>query len=402
MKIYKQKNVYEEALDRFRYLYDEFDEVVVSFSGGKDSTVVLNLALEVAKERGIEKVPVLFIDQECEWQHTIDYMRKIMYRPDVKPYWYQIPMVITNNASTTSRYHYCWNEEEKDDWMHPKDPISIKENTYGTDRFHELFTKITKKDFPNKTIYVAGVRTEEAPKRFVALTGGKTYKWITWGKYLDKKKHQYTFYPIYDWSYTDVWKYLQTNNIEYNKVYDEMYRHGVKLNEMRVSNLHHETAIQSLLIVQEIEPKTWNKIAKKIEGANTIKHIERNSFACPKEFPYMFANWEEYARHLVKNLVPDEKYRDLLNEKIDKNEYLHQQTGFWKVVINTVLSSDFDFTKLQNFLMSGSVDTLRRFIFNPQGKDKTKRVWLKNMLKSTDYLTIDQKKELINYFKNNK
>ncbi len=403
MKIYRNQNVLDAGLERFRYLYDEFDEVVVSFSGGKDSTCVLELAIQVAKEKNRLPVPVVFVDQECEWQSTIDYMKEVMYRKEVKPHWYQIPMVITNNASSTSRYHYCWAENEKEDWIHPQDPIAITENKYGTDRFHDLFQKIAQVDFPENTCYVAGVRTEEAPKRFVALTGGITYKWITWGKTLSKKRNQHTFYPLYDWSYTDVWKLIQSNKYKYNKVYDEMYRHGVKLNEMRVSNLHHETAIQSLLIVQEIEPATWNKVAKKIEGANTIKHIQNNAFRCPKALPYMFADWKEYALHLAKYLITEDKYRDMLFVKIEKSSIFHAEksaTDYWKVIINTILSSDFDFTKLQNYMMSGACDTYRRYIKNPKGENKEKYVWLTPMLKSTKYLTTEQKTEIIKYFQN--
>jgi hypothetical protein len=45
-------NVFDAALDRIRWLFDEFDnQVMVCNSGGKDSTVVLELALMVAKER---------------------------------------------------------------------------------------------------------------------------------------------------------------------------------------------------------------------------------------------------------------------------------------------------------------------------------------------------------------
>ena len=404
MRIYKKENVLDEALDRFRYLYDEFDKVIVSFSGGKDSTVILHLALQVAKEKNKLPVSVVFVDQECEWQSTIDYVKDVMYREDVSPYWYQIPMVITNNASTTSRYHYCWSEKEKDNWIHPQDKIAIKENNYGTDRFHNLFEKIAKKDFPKNSCYVAGVRTEEAPKRFVALTNNVTYKYITWGKKLNKKLNQYTFYPIYDWSYTDVWKYIDSNNIKYNKVYDEMYRYGnVSVKDMRVSNLHHETAIQSLMMVQEIEPETWNKVAKKIEGANTIKHIQKNSFACPKELPYMFEDWKEYALYLSEKLIPEEEFRNKLYKKIESNIIFDQETSFrdfWKAIINTILSSDFDFTKLHNYTISAYADTYRRVIKNPNGKNKEKYKWIRSMLKSTKYLTTEQKMQVINYFKN--
>lgn len=52
------KNVHELALERIRTAYDRFDTIAVMFSGGKDSTACLNLVLEVAKERGIKKVPV--------------------------------------------------------------------------------------------------------------------------------------------------------------------------------------------------------------------------------------------------------------------------------------------------------------------------------------------------------
>ena len=56
MNIYLNKNVYEAAKDRIRFVYREFKNVVVNFSGGKDSTVVLHLALEVAEETG--RLPV--------------------------------------------------------------------------------------------------------------------------------------------------------------------------------------------------------------------------------------------------------------------------------------------------------------------------------------------------------
>lgn len=99
MNIYLNKNVYEAAKDRIRFVFREFKNVVVNFSGGKDSTVVLHLALEVAKEMGRLPVNVVFFDQEAEWDATIQYIRRVMSRPDVNPIWYQIPFKI-NNASS--------------------------------------------------------------------------------------------------------------------------------------------------------------------------------------------------------------------------------------------------------------------------------------------------------------
>jgi predicted phosphoadenosine phosphosulfate sulfurtransferase len=319
MKIYSQKNVLDAAIDRVRFIFDEFKNVVVGFSGGKDSTVTLNIALKVAEEKNRLPLKVLFVDQEAEWQGTIDYVEKVMNDPRVKPMWFQMPMVITNNASSYERYSECWNPQKKDSWIHPYNPLSIKENKYGTNRFHDLFEKIFKVEFKDqKSCYLAGVRTEEAPKRFVALTHSLTYKWITWGKVLNKKLNHYTFYPIYDWSYTDVWKYIYDNKILYNKVYDAMYQHGVKVPDMRISNLHHETAIQVLLLVQEIEPSTWNKVANRIDGASSIKHIKKNSFTCPKELPYMFKDWEDYANHLANNIIQDNNNKKLFFKKIGR------------------------------------------------------------------------------------
>ena len=50
--MYKSNNVFEEALERINFVYDNCDDVIVSMSGGKDSAVLFNLALIVAKQRG--------------------------------------------------------------------------------------------------------------------------------------------------------------------------------------------------------------------------------------------------------------------------------------------------------------------------------------------------------------
>lgn len=392
MKIYTKKTVLEASLDRIRYLFDEFENVVVGFSGGKDSTVTLQLALHIAREKNRLPLKVIFVDQEAEWQGTIDYVNEVMANPEIEPYWFQMPMVITNNASSYNRYSKCWDPTEEANWIHPKSPMAKTENIYGTERFHDLFEAIFKVEFRDlRSCYLAGVRTEESPKRYVALTDNITYKTITWGKVLNKKLDHYTFYPLYDWSYTDIWKYIHDHGIKYNRLYDEFYRHGVSLNDMRISNVHHETAIQSLLLIQEIEPKTWEKVSARIDGANTVKHIKKNSFTVPKDLPFMFESWKEYGLHLIENLIQDDKNRAGILHKIKSKEHLYDegkiQGDFWRTIINTVLSSDWDWTKLANWEMTHPVYNYRQY---KQGVRK------KMMLKTLKYFNTEQLNDIMN------
>lgn len=68
------QDVYTTSLERINHLYDRFDRVAVSFSGGKDSTVCLQLALEVAKARNRLPLEVVFFDEEAMPPETIDYV----------------------------------------------------------------------------------------------------------------------------------------------------------------------------------------------------------------------------------------------------------------------------------------------------------------------------------------
>lgn len=96
--IYLENDVFQEALQRIRFIYDNHDDVIVSMSGGKDSTVLFRMALMVAQERGRLPLKVFWLDQEAEWQATVDYMQEIMELPEVMPFWFQIPFEFTNRT----------------------------------------------------------------------------------------------------------------------------------------------------------------------------------------------------------------------------------------------------------------------------------------------------------------
>lgn len=352
MKIYLKQNVYEAALDRIRYLFDEFSNIIVNISGGKDSTVIFHLALQVAKEKNRLPLKVFFIDQEAEWQCVIDYMKTIMYREDVEPLWLQAPLKLFNATSHVEHWLHCWDEKEKDNWIHPKDPISIKENKYGTDRFAEMFTKFIGVEFKDqKACYIAGVRTEESPARFNGLTNYATYKYITWGKKNDIKNQHYTFYPIYDWSYTDVWKFIHDNKIEYCKLYDYMYQSGYHVRNMRVSNVHHETAVIQLFNLQEIEINVYNKLIKRIGGINSASQMQKE-FTTIKELPAMFKSWVEYRNYLLENLITDVNIRNIFKKQFDSHDdkYIEPiQSNLIKMQISSLLVNDYHGTKLSTF-----------------------------------------------------
>ena len=356
MRILLPQTVYEAAIERIEWLFDEFDTIYVSMSGGKDSTVVFHLCLEVAARRGRLPLRVFFLDQEAEWQAVIDYMDGVMRDPRVDPYWMQVPFRLTNSTSETDNYLDCWAPDKEAVWMRPKADIAIKENTFGTDRFHEMFPAIMRAwHADEKVAMIGGVRAEESPGRYQSLTTVPKYKHVTWAKNLSLRQHpHWTFYPIYDWSYTDVWKYIHTNRVPYCRIYDYMYQHGVAVKDMRVSSLHHQTAVRSLYYMQEIEQETWDKMVRRIGGIHVTRNLEMGQmFRALKDLPWMFRTWKEYRDHLLKNLITDEKQREIFRRRFERDDDrysgMKNEDRLTKVQIATVLLNDTDFTKMHDF-----------------------------------------------------
>jgi predicted phosphoadenosine phosphosulfate sulfurtransferase len=373
MRVYSGKNVLEEARDRISYIYDEFPNVVVGFSGGKDSTVVLQLALEVAERKGRLPVRVMFIDQEAEWQSTIDYVRAVFADKRIQPWWIQMPFMIENATSTTENFLTCWDPDRRPDWMRQQEPDSEKVNIYGARYWKELFPNIPRVAYPSsKFCFLGGVRCEESVTRRVALTNAATYKHITYGLILDRKREHYSFYPIYDWAYTDVWKYIHSNRFQYNRLYDSLFQYGVPVRDMRVSNLNHETAVRNLFFLQEVEPDTWNRLAQRLGGIKMAGSLKSDAFSTVRKLPHMFKDWREYRDFLLVKLIPDPERIDLFRRKfaaLDKRYDTYPDIeGLYKVQITALLANDWLLTKINNWERHPSRHIYRRMKRDPNYK----------------------------------
>jgi hypothetical protein len=117
-----------------------------------------------------------------------------------------------------------------------------------------------------------------------------------------------------------AWGYASSNCA----IYDYQYQYGVPVMEMRVSNVHHETAVKTLYYLQEIEGDTWNRITARISGLNTAK-ILREDFMAPKELPWMFRDWKEYRDHLLENLITDPEIRECFRKQFKDSEALFDE-----------------------------------------------------------------------------
>lgn len=277
--------------------------MVVSVSGGKDSSVTFELAWRHAQDIGRD-VHVFFLDQEAEYASTIDIVRGIYKRPGVVPHWWQSPFKTTNATSYENPLLYAWGPGEE--WMRDREPeaftdeVPIKAHSQNRDTFYHM-AEYAETLWDENTALLIGLRSEESLNRYGAVTRNPGVKGVPWCSKSTGKAIK--FYPIYDWTFEDIWTYIGNESVPYNKVYDWMYVKGFNIPEMRVSNLVHEKAFKCLTTLHEFEPETYEKLLKRIGGIHVAaRYAKEKTVFSSKQLPKAFKTWIEYRDFLLSTL----------------------------------------------------------------------------------------------------
>lgn len=322
MKVFNtEKTAIEAARERISMLFDNFETINVSISSGKDSTILYHLCLQEAIKRE-RKIIAFFLDQEAEYQYSIELIESQMNHPNVIPAWYQIPLYLTNATSSDEYFLNAWGIGER--WIREKNKLAIHkiDGEYPT-RFYEFFKWYEKKN--TDAAYLIGLRADEGVTRYRAVTkyeGWNGLKWSTLDG--DVKK----FYPIYDLGVADIWKFMYDYDLKYNKIYDLMYKANYSIySDMRVSNLIHEKSYRCLGDLPRFEPDTYDKLCERISGiATASRYASEKLVFSNKQLPKHYKNWLEFRDFLLANIQnPDHRGKfESRFAKQEPNERIYQ------------------------------------------------------------------------------
>ena len=287
MRQYLADDVYEAAQKRIEFIFAEFDNIYVSFSGGKDSGVLLNMVFDYMRTNHVaRKIAVYYMDYEGSYQYTEDFIRRMVESNAdlIDLYWVCLSYKTKCGVSIYRNYWLPWNEEEKDIWVrdHPILGNGLQVVTKDNHKFDFYYHGIEDTDFDLKfnewihkqygaqrTIGLLGIRTQESINRWRAIAGDGKVNMYQGRKWTTKMgKNRYSGYPLYDWQTEDIWTANARNDYDYNRLYDLYYQAGVELGDMRVASAFIDEGVASLGLHRAIEPNTWARLVGRVNGAH--------------------------------------------------------------------------------------------------------------------------------------
>ena len=279
---YLEQNVYEALQSRLRLIFEEFDNIYLSFSGGKDSGLLLNLVLDFQKKYFPEKrIGVFHQDFEAQYTVTTEYVERTFERikDQVEPYWVCLPMATRTALSSYEMYWYPWDDKKKEVWVRPmpdKEYVINLDHNPMTTYHYRMHQEDLAKQFgrwyrishgDQKTVCLLGMRADESLQRYSGFLNKKYgYKGECW---ISKQfKDVWCASPIFDWSAEDVWHANYVFGYDYNRLYDLYYMAGLTVSQMRVASPFNDYSKDSLNLYRVIDPEIWVKLVGRVQGAN--------------------------------------------------------------------------------------------------------------------------------------
>ena len=363
-------NVYESAVKRIEWAFDNHERIYVSFSAGKDSTCMLHMVCDEARKRG-RTIGVLLIDLEGQYKLTIEHAEKMReyYADCTEWFWVCLPIHLRNAVSVYEPFWKCWDKEAEKQWIRPMPENCISDYDYFDffedgmefEEFVPLFGEWYSQGKP--TACFVGIRSDESLNRYRTIAS--KYKTPKDGK-------QYTtmvtpnvcnVYPIYDWATRDDWIYQGKNKDKpYNQLYDYMHLAGLTIHQMRICQPYGDDQRRGLWLFHLIEPETWARVVARVNGANSgAMYINEtgNINGYRKIGKPEGHTWKSFALLLLKSMPPKTQehfknkiyvfikwwekrgYPDGIPDEADKNMEMKRNVPSWRRICKALLRNDY-------------------------------------------------------------
>lgn len=335
----KGKNVYDLAMERLDIIFREFETVCVSFSGGKDSGVLLNLCLDYIRTHCPDrKLCVFHMDYEIQYTMTVDYVNRILRdnASMLEVYRVCVPFKVATCTSMFQRFWRPWDPDMQSLWVRPMPSDAWRVEKFPFYRedmwdyeFQMLFARWlhTYKD-STRTCFLIGIRTQESFNRWRSIHLARKYQMYHRYRWTSKVGPDiYNAYPLYDWKTTDIWTANGRFGYEYNHLYDLYYQAGVSIERQRVASPFLSEASDSLKLYKVIDPNTWGRMLGRVNGVNFTgiyggtHAMGWQTIRLPKGY-----TWKEFMQFLLSTL-PEETRRNYLRKLTVSMEFWRTKGG---------------------------------------------------------------------------